>query len=78
MRRLCLLDVLHRSTVIALVGISALGLYTSLSVHQETLEKGRAIMVRREVAILKEKEEIQDLATAAQEIIASRSSGISR
>lgn len=69
-------DVLQRTTVLALVGIGVYGLGMAYFVHQDTLARGRAIMVQREEARLKDLAQAkheEDLANQAQANILARS-----
>ncbi|KAF9243184.1 hypothetical protein BU15DRAFT_43308 [Melanogaster broomeanus] len=43
--QLTLMDVIHRTVVSGLAGLSIYGLYLGYSVHQHTMEKGRGASI---------------------------------
>ncbi|KAJ3773355.1 hypothetical protein FB446DRAFT_539054 [Lentinula raphanica] len=46
MRRLPVLDILHRTVVYSLAGLTAWTVVSAVMVHRETLQKGRGIYWR--------------------------------
>jgi glucose-6-phosphate-specific signal transduction histidine kinase len=64
-------DILHRGFVLSLASLSAYGIFLGVAVHRETLEKGRALMAKREEEAQFQKEleqKEQALAEAAQSV----------
>jgi len=65
MAMLPLLDIAHRTVVLSLVSLSFYGLYIGYSAHEHTMQRGRELLARREVAIKLDKEqEMKELALA--------------
>jgi len=62
-----LIDIIHRSFVLGLVGIGGYGLFMGWKVHEDTLRRGKELMERRE---MEQRQEIE-LADAAQAAIQS-------
>ncbi|KAJ3826819.1 hypothetical protein F5880DRAFT_1541756 [Lentinula raphanica] len=48
MRRLPVLDILHRTVVYSLAGFTAWTVVSAVMVHRETLQKGRDLLARME------------------------------
>jgi len=46
-----LIDIIHRSFVSGLVGISGYGLFMGWKVHEDTLRRGRGVFVQFTVAL---------------------------
>jgi len=70
-------DLLHRGTILTLVGISAYGLFLGYSVHTHTLERGKAVMAELEKNKIKDLQEVEKeeqwARVAAQEALAAKS-----
>ena len=47
-----LIDIIHRSFVLGLVGISGYGLFMGWKVHEDTLRRGKGVLVHVLVALL--------------------------
>ncbi|KIJ15545.1 hypothetical protein PAXINDRAFT_114719 [Paxillus involutus ATCC 200175] len=72
--QLTLVDVLHRTLVSGLAGLTVYGVYLGYSVHQHTMQKGREFMALRETEA-KARDEAQAVEEAREQSLAAAAQG---